>query len=95
MCHGWSAGSYVARRPNRLIERTYGREDLGRWRSLLSLTPAGQRVFGRRAEEVDGRVVPVFDAKLVGGLGTPVREVGALVAVGSQEYRTALHDAIR
>jgi DNA-binding PadR family transcriptional regulator len=78
-----------------LIERTRAPDDPRRWRSLVSLTPAGQRVLGRGAEEVNGQVVLVFDAELVSGLATPVRKVGALVAVASHEHLSALHDAIQ
>ena len=78
-----------------LIERSSAPDDPKRWRSLLSLTPAAPLVLGGGEDEVDGRVVFVFDAELVSGFATPVSGVGAHVAVASHEHLTRLHDAIQ
>jgi hypothetical protein len=92
----WVVGEVLCRaEAYGLIERTRGPDDARRWCSLISLTPAGQRILARGTEEIDARVVLVFDAELVGGLAMPVRGVGALVAVASHEHLTALHDAIQ
>lgn len=92
----WVVGEVLCRaEAYGLIGRTRGPDDARRWHSLILLTPVGQRVLGRGAEEVDGRVVLVFDAELVGGMAMPVRGVGARVAVAAHEHLTALHDAIQ
>ena len=92
----WAVGDVLRRgEAYGLIQRTRAPDNPKLWRSLVSLTPAAQLVLGPGDDEVDGRVVFVFDAELVSGFATPVRGVGARLAVAPHEHLTALHHGIQ
>ncbi|MEO8966687.1 MAG: hypothetical protein ABI355_03785 [Solirubrobacteraceae bacterium] len=87
----WVVGDVLCRgEAYGLIDRTPDPADPKSWRTLISLSPAGRLVLGRRRHEVTGRAVFIFDAELLDASG-----VSARLAVAGHEHLTALHDGIQ
>ncbi len=81
LCRGEAYG-LIERHPDPSAHRLRSHE--------LALTPAGRLVYGAGSQDSRAMTVLIFDAQLLDAPG-----VSARVAVGSEQYLTALHEAIQ